>query len=95
VADYDSPEHWPPVSQLALGWTIWPVPGRAVPEIADTRRRCLEWHGPGHPVRFNRGREGRPEDVSDPCDTQEQAQRAVEAVIAVYFVPLIHPQGVT
>jgi hypothetical protein len=94
MADYDSPEHWPPVSQLTLGCTIWPVPGRAVPEIADTRRCCLEWEGPGHPVRFNRGRHGRAEEKSGPCDTQEQPQRAVEAVIAVYFAPLIHPQGV-
>jgi hypothetical protein len=91
MADYDSPEHWPPVDQLGIGFTVWPVPGRAVPEIADVRRVCLEWHGPGHPIYLNRGRH-HGEDVSGPCATDAEAQAAVEAYIWGYFPPLIYPR---
>ena len=94
MADYDSPEHWPPAPQLTIGPVIWPVPGRAIPETADTRRVCLEWHGPGGMVRLNRGRHNGA-DVSAPCATEEAAQLAVEAYIATYFPDLETPGGAT
>lgn len=79
---YDSPENWPPVAQMTLDATIWPVPGRAAGEI--TVRHHLRWRGPGDDVRLIRG-VAQPAAVSGPCDTEEAAQRAVDAYIATYF----------